>query len=183
MIGVVLVTHGGVGDALRSAMEHVVGVQAQVATVAIGPDDDMDRMRAEILASVDEVDTGDGAILLTDMFGGTPSNLCLSMLARGGVEVISGVNLPMLVKLAKARAGFTLAECVDRAEAAGRKYIAAASHLPAACLGGSACVSGALEDLARKWPTATGKEWPPAGTKDWGVPGAKTIWPATGGKG
>ncbi len=184
MIGVVLVTHGAVGDALRSAMEHVVGEQPQVATVAIGPDDDMDRMRAQILASVDEVDTGDGAILLTDMFGGTPSNLCLSMLARGGVEVISGVNLPMLVKLAKARAGFTLAECVDRAEAAGRKYIAAASHLPAACLGGSACVSGALEDLARKWPaTASGKEWPPAGTKDWGVPGAKTIWPATGGKG
>ena len=154
MIGVVLVTHGGLGDALRSAMEHVVGVQAQVATVAVGPDDDMDAMRGEIGARVGEVDTGDGAILLTDMFGSTPSNLCLSMLGRGNVEVISGVNLPMLVKLAKARAGFTLQECVDRAEAAGRKYIAAASHLPAACLGGSACIPGVLEELARTWPAA-----------------------------
>ena len=150
MIGLVLVTHGGLGDALRSAMEHVVGAQAQVATVAVGPDDDLDAMREAIVARMAEVDTGDGTILLTDMFGSTPSNLCLSMLGHGNVEVISGVNLPMLVKLGKARPGFTLGECVDRAEAAGRKYIAAASHLPASCLGGSAWVPGALVELAGK---------------------------------
>ena len=167
MIGVVLVTHGGLGDALRSAMEHVVGAQAQVATVAVGPDDDMDAVREQIAARLGEVDTGDGTVLLTDMFGSTPSNLCLSMRGRGNVEVISGVNLPMLVKLAKARAGFTLGECVDRAEEAGRKYIAAASHLPPACLGGSACAPLALEEVARRWP-AQG-EWartrPEAGGK------------------
>ena len=158
MIGVVLGTHGGLGDALRSAMEHVVGVQAQVATVAVGPDDDMDAMRGQIAARMDEVDTGDGTVLLTDMFGSTPSNLCLAMRARGNVEVISGVNLPMLVKLAKARGCCPLGECVDRAEAAGRKYIAAASHLPASCLGGSACAPAALEEIVRRWP-ATGDEW------------------------
>lgn len=156
MIGVVLVTHGGLGQALRDAMEHVVGAQAQVATVSIGPDDDMEAMRAEIIRRIDEVDTGDGAVLLTDMFGGTPSNLAISMIGRGGVEVISGVNLPMLVKLAKARAAGTLGECVDCAEAAGRKYIAAASHLPSACLGGSACVS--VQPSPRKLPAASGRD-------------------------
>ncbi len=175
MIGIVLVTHGAVGDALRDAMEHVVGAQTQVASVAIGPDDDMDEMRATILARVDDADTGDGVVLLTDMFGGTPSNLCLSVMGRGGVEVISGVNLPMLVKIVKARDRFPLAECVEWAEAAGRKYIAAASHLPAACLGGSACVSGALEDLARKRP-AVAKEWP----KPANAPAAP--WVVAGGK-
>lgn len=156
MIGVVLVTHGGLGQALRDAMEHVVGAQAQVATVSIGPEDDMEAMRAEIIRRIDEVDTGDGAVLLTDMFGGTPSNLAISMIARGGVEVISGVNLPMLVKLAKARAAGTLGECVDCAEAAGRKYIATASHLPSACLGGSACVSA--QPVPPKLPVASGQD-------------------------
>jgi PTS system mannose-specific IIA component len=144
MIGIVLIAHGGLGPALREAMEHVVGAQAQVATVTVGPDDNMTRLRDEIVRCIDVVDTGEGAILLTDMFGGTPSNVAVSMIERGGVEVISGVNLPMLVKLAKARAAGTLGECADCAEAAGRKYIACASHLPAACLGGSACVTPAL---------------------------------------
>ena len=141
MIGIVLIAHGGLGPALRDAMEHVVGAQTQIETVAVGPQDGMVSLRDEITRCIDAVDTGDGAILLTDMFGGTPSNVAVSMIERGGVEVISGVNLPMLVKLAKARAAGTLGECADCAEAAGRKYIACASHLPRACLGGSACVS------------------------------------------
>lgn len=129
MIGLVLVTHGRLADELRSAMEHVVGVQRNVGTVCIGPDDDMESRRTEISTLIDQVDTGDGVVLLTDMFGGTPSNLAISMMSRDGVEVLSGVNLPMLVKLAKVRSAQTLVECVECAQAAGRKYIAAASHV------------------------------------------------------
>ena len=133
MIGLVLVTHGRLADELRAAMEHVVGPQRKVGTVCIGPDDDMERRRAEIRSIIGEVDAGDGVILLTDMFGGTPSNLAISMMSRDGVEVISGVNLPMLVKLAKVRSTQNLGECVDCAQAAGRKYIAAASHVLPSC--------------------------------------------------
>ena len=133
MIGVVLVTHGRLADELRSAMEHVVGPQRNVATICIGPDDDMDSRRADIEACIARVDTGDGVVLLTDMFGGTPSNLAISMMTHPGVEVISGVNLPMLVKLAKVRSSQTLGECVDCAQAAGRKYIAAASSVLPSC--------------------------------------------------
>ena len=129
MIGLVLVTHGRLADELRLAMEHVVGAQRNVATVCIGPEDDMERRRADIQDIIARVDTGDGVVLLTDMFGGTPSNLAISMMSREGVEVISGVNLPMLVKLAKVRSSQTLEECVDCAQTAGRKYIAAASHV------------------------------------------------------
>ena len=129
MIGLVLVTHGRLADELRSAMEHVVGVQRNVATVCIGPNDDIEGRRAEVLRRITEVDTGDGVVLLTDMFGGTPSNLAISQMDRKGVEVISGVNLPMLVKLAKVRSSQPLAEVVDCAATAGRKYIAAASHV------------------------------------------------------
>jgi len=129
MIGLVLVTHGRLADELRSAMEHVVGVQRNVATVCIGPDDDMEGRRAEIEARMSEVDTGDGVVLLTDMFGGTPSNLAISQMDRPNVEVISGVNLPMLVKLAKVRSTQLLADAVCCAQDAGRKYIAAASHV------------------------------------------------------
>lgn len=129
MIGLILVTHGRLADELRATLEHVVGPQRGTATVCIGADDDMEQRRAEIAARIDEVDTGDGVILLTDMFGGTPSNLAISMMNRPGVEVIAGVNLPMLVKLAKVRSSKTLAECVECAQAAGRKYIAAASHV------------------------------------------------------
>jgi len=129
MIGLVLITHGRLADELRSAMEHVVGAQRNVATVCIGPEDDMDGRRAEILQRITEVDTGDGVVLLTDMFGGTPSNLAISQMDRKGVEVLSGGNLPMLVKLAKVRSSQNLAEAVDCAQTAGRKYIAAASHV------------------------------------------------------
>jgi len=129
MIGLVLVTHGHLADELRSAMEHVVGKQRNVCTVCIGADDDIEGRRAEIRRCIGEVDTGDGVVLLTDMFGGTPSNLAISQMDRSGVEVIAGVNLPMLVKIAKVRSAQPLAEVVDCAQSAGRKYIAAASHV------------------------------------------------------
>lgn len=133
MIGLVLVTHGRLAEELRSAMEHVVGSQRNVCTVCIGPDDDMERRRSEIHRCIDQVDTGDGVVLLTDMFGGTPSNLAISQMDRRNVEVISGVNLPMLVKLAKVRSHQPLADAVDCAQNAGRKYIAAASHVLPHC--------------------------------------------------
>ncbi len=138
MIGLVLVTHGRLAEELRAAMEHVVGRQRNVCTVCIGPDDDIERRRTEIHNCIEQVDTGDGVVLLTDMFGGTPSNLAISQMDRAGVEVIAGVNLPMLVKLAKVRSAQPLSEVVDCAQTAGRKYIAAASHvLPAAKVNGS----------------------------------------------
>ena len=133
MIGMVLVTHGRLAEELRSAMEHVVGSQRNVDTVCIGPDDDIENRRAEIEACIGRCDTGDGVVLLTDMFGGTPSNLAISMMQRQGVEVIAGVNLPMLVKLAKVRSKQPLADAVNCAEEAGRKYIAAASHVLHGC--------------------------------------------------
>jgi PTS system mannose-specific IIA component len=123
MIGMVLVTHGTLANALRDAMEHVVGKQKNLATVCIESDAEFDSQRAEIASRMAEVNTGDGVILLTDMFGGTPSNLAMSMLSQPGVEIIGGVNLPMLVKLAKIRGTQGLAEAVQCAEAAGRKYI------------------------------------------------------------
>ena len=133
MIGLVLVTHGRLADELRAAMEHVVGAQRNVGTVCIGPEDDMESRRTEIRSLIEQIDTGDGVVILTDMFGGTPSNLAISMMSRDGVEVLSGVNLPMLVKLAKVRSAQTLAECVECAQVAGRKYIAAASHVLPSC--------------------------------------------------
>lgn len=129
MIGMVLVTHGRLADELRLAMEHVVGAQRNVDTVCIGPDDDIEGRREDIRRCIEHCDTGDGVVLLTDMFGGTPSNLAISMMERKGVEVIAGVNLPMLVKLAKVRSNQPLADAVCCAEDAGRKYIAAASHV------------------------------------------------------
>jgi len=135
MIGMILVTHGRLAEELRLAMEHVVGVQRNVDTVCIGPEDDMENRRAEIEACITRCDTGDGVVLLTDMFGGTPSNLAISMMERGGVEVIAGVNLPMLVKLAKVRSNQPLSVAVSCAEEAGRKYIAAASHVLHGCRG------------------------------------------------
>ena len=133
MIGLVLVSHGRLAEELRLALEHVVGPQEHVATVCIGPEDDMEMRRADIQACISSVDGGDGVVLLTDMFGGTPSNLAISLMDRPGVEVIAGVNLPMLVKLAKVRNRQPLNECVDCAEAAGKKYIAAASHVLHGC--------------------------------------------------
>jgi PTS system mannose-specific IIA component len=127
MIGVVLVTHGRLADELKAATEHVVGPQTLFRTVCIGPQDDMEARRQEILDSIKAVDVGDGVILLTDMFGGTPSNLAISAMGSGRVEVIAGVNLPMLIKLASVRPTAKLADAVDKAQEAGRKYIRVAS--------------------------------------------------------
>ncbi len=129
MIGLVLVTHGRLADEFVRAMEHVVGAQQGVRTVAIGPDDDMEGRRADIAAAIAEVDAGRGAILLTDLFGGTPSNLAISLLERGRVEVIAGVNLPMLIRLESARKTMGVAAAVAAAREAGRKYISVASEL------------------------------------------------------
>jgi len=131
MIGMVLVTHGTLATALREAMEHVVGKQNNLATVCIESDAEFEGQRAEIARRMAEVNTGDGVILLTDMFGGTPSNLAMSMAAQPGVEIIGGVNLPMLVKLAKIRGQETLTEAVAHAEAAGKKYICNGHELQA----------------------------------------------------
>ncbi len=129
MIGRVLVTHGRLADALVAALEHVVGPQPHVATVSIGPSDDIEQRRREILAAIETVEQGDGVVLLTDMFGGTPSNLAISVMNSPDIEVIAGVNLPMLVKLASLRDGKTLADAVVDAQEAGRKYISVASKL------------------------------------------------------
>jgi PTS system mannose-specific IIA component len=128
-IGLVLVTHGRLAEEMVAAMEHVVGPQPHVATVCIGPEDDMEQRRADILASVEGVDAGRGVIVLTDMFGGTPSNLAISIMDRATIEVIAGINLPMLVKLASVRCGASIKEAADQAQEAGRKYIRVASQL------------------------------------------------------
>jgi PTS system mannose-specific IIA component len=141
MIGLILVTHGRLAEEMRAAMEHVVGPQRRVATICIGADDDVEQRRLDILHCIEDVDTGDGVIILTDMFGGTPSNLAISMMSRGGVEVIAGMNLPMLVKLAKVRSRQTLTECTLIAEMAGKKYIAAASHVLSHCSTPNYCKS------------------------------------------
>lgn len=129
MIGIVLVTHGNLAREFVSAMEHVVGPQKAVETVCIGPDDDMEERRAEIIEGVKRVDSGQGVAILTDMFGGTPSNLAISVLEQGEVEVIAGINLPMLIKLASVRTKLPLTQAVAEAQDAGRKYINVASTL------------------------------------------------------
>ena len=129
MIGLVLVTHGRLAQEFLAAMEHVVGAQEQIRAVSIGPEDDMERRRSDVLAAVGEVDTGEGAIVLTDMFGGTPSNLAISIMDRAHVEVLAGVNLPMLIKLASVRKTESLQDAVTHARDAGRKYISVASTL------------------------------------------------------
>ena len=129
MIGMVLVTHGRLAAEFIAALEHVVGPQQRVAAVCIGADDDMEQRRRDILDSVAKVEEGDGVVLLTDMFGGTPSNLAISVLDRANVEVIAGVNLPMLIKLASVRSTSKLPVAVTQAQEAGRKYINVASQL------------------------------------------------------
>jgi mannose PTS system EIIA component len=129
MIGMVLVTHGRLAAEFVAALEHVVGAQSQIAAVCIGPEDDMEQRRQEILHRIADVDSGDGAVLLTDMFGGTPSNLAISVMDRAKIEVIAGVNLPMLIKLASLRQNESLERTVLAAQEAGRKYINVASQL------------------------------------------------------
>jgi len=129
MIGMILVTHGRLAEEFIAALEHIVGPQRNAVAVCIGPDDDMEQRRSEIIASVKQVSEGDGVVLLTDMFGGTPSNLAISVLDQGEVEVVAGVNLPMLIKLASLRGEAPLAEAVAQAQEAGRKYINVASQL------------------------------------------------------
>ena len=129
MIGLVLVTHGRLAEEFVAATEHVVGEQTHVQAISIGPDDDIEQRRRDILAAVEAVDDGSGVILLTDMFGGTPSNLAISIMDQGRVEIIAGVNLPMLIKLASVRETESLEEAVASAQEAGRKYINVASTL------------------------------------------------------
>ena len=129
MIGLILVTHGDLAKEFVVAMEHVVGAQKQVATVCIGPHDNMEDRRREIADAVKSVNSGRGAIILTDLFGGTPSNLAISLLEPGRVEVIAGVNLPMLIRLDSARKVMAVREAVTAAKDAGRKYISVASEV------------------------------------------------------
>ncbi len=129
MIGLVLVTHGRLAAEFISALEHVVGKQPFMEAICIGPDDKMDERRNDIAASIAKVDQGQGVIVLTDMFGGTPSNLAISLLEEGHVEVVAGLNLPMLVKLARVRKDCPLAKAAAAAQDAGRKYINIASQV------------------------------------------------------
>lgn len=129
MIGLVLVTHGRLADEFVTAMTHVVGPQERVAAIAIGPDDDMEERRADIAAAIGDVDAGQGVIVLTDLFGGTPSNLAISLMRRGQVEVIAGMNLPMLIRLGSARKAMGVTAAVAAAREAGRKYISVASEV------------------------------------------------------
>lgn len=129
MIGMVLVTHGRVAAEMVAALEHVVGPQTRVAAICIGPEDDMEQRRKDIMDAVSKCDDGSGVVLLTDMFGGTPSNLAISIMDRAKVEVIAGVNLPMLIKLASVRDEAPLEQAVGQAAEAGRKYIYVASKI------------------------------------------------------
>lgn len=129
MIGLVIVTHGRLAEEFLRAMEHVVGPQSAVVPICIGAEDDMERRRRDILAACHQVDTGSGVILLTDMFGGTPSNLAISVMEQTRGEVIAGLNLPMLIKLASLRTREPIDVCVGRAQEAGRKYISVASYV------------------------------------------------------
>jgi mannose PTS system EIIA component len=129
MIGLVLVTHGRLADEFVTAMEHVVGPQPQVATICIGPDDDLEGRRADIAKAVEAVEGGRGVIILTDLFGGTPSNLAISLMETGRIEVIAGMNLPMLIRLESARRTMNVVAAVAAAREAGRKYISVASEV------------------------------------------------------
>ena len=129
MIGLVLVTHGALATEFVVAMEHVVGPQQQIETICIGPEDDMEVRRADIATAVARVNDGAGVILLTDLFGGTPSNLAISLLKAGEIEVIAGINLPMLIRLESARKVMDVRQAVAAAREAGQKYISVASEL------------------------------------------------------
>ncbi|EFL89740.1 PTS sugar transporter subunit IIA [Ahrensia sp. R2A130] len=129
MIGIVLVTHGALASEFRLALEHVVGPQSQLETVSIGPDDDMEQRRQDILEAIAATNTGDGTVILTDMFGGTPSNLAISVMEPGLVEVVAGLNLPMLIKLASIRDEMVIADALEASTESGRRYIKVASQV------------------------------------------------------
>ena len=129
MIGMVIVAHGALAQELRNALEHVVGPQDQLSAISVGPEEDLTGARDRILSEVHRVENGSGVVLITDMFGGTPSNLAISILDEANVEVIAGANLPMLVKLASVRKEVPLAEAVDLAREAGQRYIRVASQV------------------------------------------------------
>ena len=129
MIGIVIVTHGRLAEEFRSALEHVVGPQKQIETIAIGPEDDIEQSRQAIVSAVGKADSGAGVVMLTDMFGGTPSNLAISIMNGANIEVIAGINLPMLIKLASVRDTSTLEQAIVQAQDAGRKYIYIASKV------------------------------------------------------
>lgn len=129
MIGLVLVTHGRLADEFVAALEHVVGQQERIAAIAIAPDDDMEARRRDIADAITAVDMGRGVIVLTDLFGGTPSNLAISLMERGRIEVIAGINLPMLIRLESARKKMKVIDAVAAAREAGRKYISVASEV------------------------------------------------------
>jgi len=135
MIGLVLVTHGRLAAEFITAMEHVVGPQEAIESICIGPDDDMEKRRKDIARAIGKVDLGHGVIILTDLFGGTPSNLAISLMKPGKVEVIAGINLPMLIRLAGARKCMDVRTATAAARDAGRNYITIASEL----LGQDAC--------------------------------------------
>lgn len=129
MIGLVLVTHGRLAEEFVVAMEHVVGKQERIASICIGPEDDMESRRADIAEAIARVDEGRGVIVLSDLFGGTPSNLAISLMEAGRIEVIAGINLPMLIRLGSARKTMKVTEAVAAARDAGRKYITVASEV------------------------------------------------------
>ncbi|QFR34252.1 PTS sugar transporter subunit IIA [Ancylobacter sp. TS-1] len=129
MIGLVLVTHGRLASEFRAALEHVMGPQSQIETITIGPDDDIEQRRKDIVDAVAAVNVGEGVVILTDMFGGTPSNLAISVMTSPDIEVVAGINLPMLVKLATVRGEVPMEEAVAQAQEAGRKYINIASRV------------------------------------------------------
>ncbi|MDE2042537.1 MAG: PTS sugar transporter subunit IIA [Alphaproteobacteria bacterium] len=129
MIGLVLVTHGRLAAEFVIAMEHVVGRQEQLVAVCIGPDDNMEMRRNEISSAIETTDTGDGVIILTDLFGGTPSNLAISLMQPGKIEVIAGANLPMLIRLESVRKKMSVSAAVQAAREAGRMYISVASEI------------------------------------------------------
>ena len=129
MIGLVLVTHGRLAEQFVTAMEHVVGKQERVASICIEADEDMESRRGDIARAIAEVDDGNGVILLTDLFGGTPSNLAISLMDAGRIEVIAGINLPMLIRLGGARKAMKVVDAVAAARDAGRKYITVASEM------------------------------------------------------
>ena len=129
MIGLVLVTHGRLAIEFVTAMEHVVGPQDAIASICIGPEDDMEARRGDIATAIASVDRGRGVIILTDLFGGTPSNLAISLMETGRIEVIAGINLPMLIRLEGARRTMSVVAAVAAAREAGRKYISVASEV------------------------------------------------------